>query len=309
MHAVEVSFYSGPGYRLHGVLYTPEDCPAGARLPAVVLCLGFRPVLGMFAPRYAAELVPHGYAVLTFEYRGFGRSEGPRWRPIASEQLEDLSNAVSFMATRDEIDPDRIAVWGDASYGGAHGIMLAATDHRVRCLVVASPFADGEKLLHSTRAEWEWQAFLTRVARDRAQRVLTGQSELVRPETIMEFEPSAHETAATAAQLHPELAELMYPLAETADSIISYRPIDHIHAIAPRGVLIIHAAADLTLPADHAQQLYDRAGSPKKLALLVNATHYDVHARLLAETVELGVAWLQTHLRDRSGDVVLETEQ
>ncbi|OLT18658.1 hypothetical protein BJF78_00690 [Pseudonocardia sp. CNS-139] len=148
-----VSFFSGPGLRLSGTLYTPDPATAPPDgFPGVVLCLGYRPVVGMFAPKYAQGFAEMGYAVLVFEYRGFGASEGPRWRHVAQEQLEDVHSAVTFLAGCAEIDAGRIAVWGDASFGGAHAVMAAAEDGRIRCVAATTPFADGELLLRSTRA-------------------------------------------------------------------------------------------------------------------------------------------------------------
>jgi uncharacterized protein len=300
----DVRFVSGPGHTLHGVLYTPADGePPGAGRPAIVLCLGYRPVFGMFAPKYATGFAELGYVVLTFEYRGFGASEGPRWRPIAQEQLEDVRNAVTYLTTRPEVDPGRVAVWGDASYGGAHAIMAAAADPRIRCAVATTPFADGEELLRSTRAPWEWQDFLARVEQDRRERVRGG-GESVRPEEIMHFEPASHVRAAKHAERHPELAALRYPLSETAGSLMGYRPVEYIGRIAPRPVLLIAAELDRTTPASHAQALYDAAGEPKRLVVLRGAGHTDVHGRRLADVMEMGAAWLAGNLAPPSGDIV-----
>jgi dipeptidyl aminopeptidase/acylaminoacyl peptidase len=300
----KVSFFSGPGLQLHGVFFRPDEAPEQG-LPVVVLCLGYRPVFGMFAPRYAAEFVARGYAVLTFEYRGFGDSEGPRWRHIAAEQLEDISNAVTYAASRSDIDADRIAVWGDGSYGGAHAVMFGAQDHRARAIVACTPFADGELLLRETRAPWEWAEFSEQVAADRVQRVTTGVSELVAPETIMHFEPASHVRAANYAKDHPALAQLQYPLAETADSITTYKPVDHVHKVSPAALLLIAAEHDRTIPAEHARLLYAAASRPKQLVVLSGAGHNDVHNRLLVRTVEIGVDYFATHLAPRNGDTVL----
>lgn len=297
----KVSFFSGPGYRLSGVLYEPDREPGAPRLPAVLLCLGYRPVFGMFAPRYAAELVARGYAVLTFEYRGFGESEGPRWRHVAQEQLEDIGNAFTFLAARPEIDPDRLAVWGDGSYGGAHAVMFGARDRRARCVVACTPFADGEQLLRSTRPAWEWADFLARVEADRERRVLTGESQAVPPETIMHFEPASHERAKKYSKDHPLLTQLMYPLSATADSIISYKPVRHAHEISPRALLVIGAELDHTIPPEHAEWLYEAAGAPKRLVILQGAGHNDVHNRLLPKIIEIGSDWFGEHLGPRDG--------
>ncbi|MET7400370.1 alpha/beta fold hydrolase [Dactylosporangium sp. NPDC005572] len=304
MREEKVSFFSGPGHQLRGVWYTP---PGDVRHPAVLLCLGYRPVLGMFAPRYAAELVSRGYAVLTFEYRGFGDSDGPHWRFVPAEHLEDIRNAVTYLTTRPDVDPERIAIWGDGSYGGAHAIVATALDQRVRCAVAASPFADGEALLRSTRTTWEWAEFLQQVADDRRKRVTTGESMRVPPEQIMHFEPTAAARAAAYAQGHPALAELMYPLAETADELMRYKPYEYVGRISPRAVLILGADRDLTIPVEQFHQLYEHACSPKKLVLLKNAGHNDVHNRLLPEAIGYGVEWFDRYLTvPRAGDLQIE---
>lgn len=301
-----VSFTSGPGLRLHGVLYTPElDTAPPDGFPAIVLCLGYRPVLGMFAPKYARGFAELGYAVLTFEYRGFGLSEGPRWRHVASEQLEDVRQAVTYLTTREDVDADCIALWGDASFGGAHAIMATAVDQRIRCVAATTPFADGELLLRSTRTPWEWDEFLARVDADRRTRVTGGQGELVRPEEILNFEASSHARAAQHAKTHPELAQLRYPLSETADALLAYKPVEHIHKIAPRPVLLFTAELDRTTPPSHARALYEASLAPKRLVVLRGAGHTDVHGRRLVDVMEIGAEWLASNMAPRTGDLVL----
>lgn len=299
-----IKFTSGPGLSLHGVIYLPDRAQRPTEgAPAIVLCLGYRPVFGMFAPKYARGFAEAGYVVLTFEYRGFGESEGPRWRHIAQEQLEDIRNAITYVSTRTEVDADRIALWGDASYGGAHAVTAGAIDHRVRCVAATTPFADGEALLRDTRAPWEWQDFLARVAADRRARVLGG-GETVPPEEIMNFEPASHARAAKHAEKHPELAALRYPLSETADSIMGYKPVDYVSRLAPRPLLLIAAELDRTTPASQAEQLYEAAGAPKRLVILKGASHTDVHGARLADVMEIGARWLASHLGPRIDDVV-----
>ena len=73
------------------------------------------------------RLAREGYVTLGFDYRGFGRSQG-RHRfvdPIA--QVRDTHNAITYMQSRPEVDPTRIALWGRslgagiACYAGATG--------------------------------------------------------------------------------------------------------------------------------------------------------------------------------------------
>lgn len=53
----------------------------------------------------------------------------------------------------------------------------------------------------------------------------------------------------------------------------SARPLDAVARIAPRPVLIIHGAADTTVPVEHAHRLYAAAGEPRELWVADGAEH------------------------------------
>jgi fermentation-respiration switch protein FrsA (DUF1100 family) len=139
--AEEVSFPSQDGTRLAG-WFIPG--PGGNRAPTMVLSHGWA--------RSRAELLPHanflhraGYAVLAFDYRNRGRSEGDMVTMGLREQ-EDLLGALDYVATRPEVDADRIGVFG-MSTGGVIAILVAAHDQRVRVLVTEAPFANHDAVM------------------------------------------------------------------------------------------------------------------------------------------------------------------
>lgn len=114
---------------------------ASERVPAVVLCTGFSgtqdtPSIVATAEAFVAE----GWIVMTFDYRGFGRSQGePRQVVSVRAQLEDIHSAVGYLRSRGDIDPDRVALWG-SSLGGGHVITIAAADPRIAAVVAQVPF-------------------------------------------------------------------------------------------------------------------------------------------------------------------------
>src|SRR5207237_1916168 len=85
-----------------------------------------------------------GYAAVRVDMRGCGESEGVRGRVICLEQVEDTRSALGFLATRPEIDPDRIGVMG-ASFGAAVAVYTAGVDQRIAACVSAGGWGDGEK--------------------------------------------------------------------------------------------------------------------------------------------------------------------
>ena len=118
MHEETVEFFS-EGTRVRGILRTADDAGAGPR-PAIVQGPGW---LGLkdskLYVRYHEALTTAGFAVLIFDYRGFGDSDGDRGLLLPSLQLEDLVNAVTYLTTREDVDPRRIGVPLPAS-SGAH---------------------------------------------------------------------------------------------------------------------------------------------------------------------------------------------
>ncbi|MEB3030450.1 alpha/beta hydrolase [[Mycobacterium] nativiensis] len=94
-------------------------------------------------PSYAEALTQAGVAVLAYDHRYLGDSEGePRQRIRTSEQLEDRMAAIAFARMLDGIDPDQIILWG---YSLSGGTTLEATvaDQRVAAAILLCPFLDG----------------------------------------------------------------------------------------------------------------------------------------------------------------------
>lgn len=95
----------------------------------------------------AAVLAGHGYGVLLFDARGHGRSEG-RAMDFGWYGDQDVTGAVSFLASRPDVDPGRIAVLG-LSMGGEEAIGAAAADSRIAAVVA-------EGATHRIAADRAW---------------------------------------------------------------------------------------------------------------------------------------------------------
>lgn len=103
---------------------------------------------------YAAALTQAGVAVLVYDHRFLGDSNGqPRQRIRTSEQLEDRLAAIAFARTLEGIDPDQIILWGYSLSGGT-AVEAAAADQRVSGVILLCPFLDGRwRTVHGLRVD------------------------------------------------------------------------------------------------------------------------------------------------------------
>ena len=75
-----------------------------------------------------------GYVVLRFDMRGCGESGGTPGRILCPDQVADTRNALSWLAARPDVVPDRVAVSGQ-SHGGAVAVHTGGVDERVAAVI------------------------------------------------------------------------------------------------------------------------------------------------------------------------------
>lgn len=293
MREDRVEFFS-EGVKVAGILRRPDGDGPYAGIVQGPGWLGLMDSK-LYLP-YHQAFTGAGFAVLIIDYRGFGDSEGERGRLSPQMQLEDLVNAVTYMQTRTDVDPDRIGVFGSGGTGGGNAVMLAAHDPRVRCVISQVPVADGEDWLRRMRREYEWHAFLERLDEDRRKRVATGEGEMVHPrEEIMVPTPERRQTQVKADV--DDRVPSSVPLA-TAEAILAYKPVDVAHKV--RNLLVVAVEDDAVTPTDHAIRLYEAAAEPRKLILQRHTTHYAAYAQYQDVVIPEMVSWLSTHLAGRA---------
>ena len=89
----------------------------------------------MVFDKYAEAFSSAGLAVLLYDHRNFGMSEGePRQEINPWIQSRGYRDAMSFVEKLDRVDPERIALWGD-SYTGGQVVVVGAVDQRVKTIV------------------------------------------------------------------------------------------------------------------------------------------------------------------------------
>lgn len=135
----DVEFPGAGDVTLRGWLYLPDD--AAGPVPGVVMAHGFSATKEMGLDAYAERFAAAGYAVLAYDHRCLGASDGaPRQLVNIWAQARDYRHALTWLAARPEVDAQRLAIWG-SSYSGGQVLLVGACDARVKAVVANVPFA------------------------------------------------------------------------------------------------------------------------------------------------------------------------
>jgi len=140
--------FMSKGLRCGARLFLP---PGTSRPPAVLMAHGFAAEQDFRLPAFAERFVARGMAVVTFDYRNFGASDGePRNLVDPRRHVEDWLAAIGFVRGLDRVDGSRLGLWG-TSFSGGHVLVAAARDGRVAAVVSQVPFVDGLATLMNLR--------------------------------------------------------------------------------------------------------------------------------------------------------------
>lgn len=107
----KVTFTNRYGITLAADLYVPKD--ADGKLPAIAVSGPFGAVKEQSSGLYAQTLAERGFLAIAFDPSFTGESGGQP-RGVASPDIntEDFSAAVDYLATRPDVDVERIGVIG-----------------------------------------------------------------------------------------------------------------------------------------------------------------------------------------------------
>lgn len=260
----DVTFQSG-SVSLYGTLYLPRN---GDSLPAIVLAHGrteFARRQALFVV-LAERLAARGYAVLSFDFRGFGQSEDPP-RIETPEDLDfagDLTRALDLLAATTRVDAGRLFLVGH-SFGGGVVLRVAIDDPRVRKAVSLSPPRRSYELFFD----------------EQAKRMTQLQEEMM---DSMHLSPPVPTTL-----LYPVLERLV---PEILIGIQKHPPI-----------LFVEGSLENEIDRAAMKLLYDQIAPPKEYAVIEGAYHY-FGTKRLARGSEAASVKFQADILDRLADTV-----
>lgn len=185
-----------PGRDLQGVLRRPVGV---VRPPVVLLVSGLDSTKEEAGPHEAA-LLRRGVATLAFD--GPGQGEAEYDLPMRHDFEVPVGAAIDLLATRDDVDGDRVGLWG-RSLGGHYVVRAAALEPRVRACVSLS----GSYRVLDT---WERRPGLNRMAY------------VVRSHSASEEEAAGRLAAFDLAGVTEQVTCPMYVVGGTADRLTSH---------------------------------------------------------------------------------------
>src|SRR5229473_3557770 len=244
--------FSSAGLEISGVVHVPSGLRPSERRAAFLVLHGFGSNKTSSNTMQPTKVLSDlGYVVLRFDMRGCGDSEGEFGRVICLEQVEDTRSALSFLAQHPSVDPARIGVIG-SSFGGAVAVYAGGVDER--------------KFRGQHKSPQDWERFTAMLKEGREHRIRTGKSLVVPRYDIVPIPPHLRNNLA-ANSIHA------FP-AETAQSMFDFRADEVVGNIAPRPLLLLHAANDSVTPTEQSIELFKRAGQPSELHLISDADHF-----------------------------------
>ena len=284
------------GTRMAGDLYWPQD--ATGDLPAIVMSHGWGGTKASLV-RNAAIFAADGFAVLAFDYRGWGESDGKlvvigdmpepgvngevhvfarEIRTVVDpiDQTLDIRRAFDFIEGEPNVDTSRLGYWG-SSYSGAHAIWVAANEPRAACAVGQVAAADS---LDLAQTSWKDSGIdIEKYAREQAIRRARG-----------EIAPLPQGTDKA-----PNLNGWAH-----LDKVVGYRPVEDASRITIP-LLVVDAEHEELFDRHRAGALsIERAkanGARAEYRVIPDISHYDIYREAFDESAQMALAWFNDCLK------------
>jgi len=275
------------GTRMAAEVFAPKE-PKEGRLPTIITCHGWGGLAEHLRPD-ALAFAKAGYLVVTFDYRGWGKSDSrlipaggkpePKDGKLIAEvkevrevvdpidQTTDLMNAISWAVGEPRCDPQRIGLWG-SSFSGGHVVYVAARDPRVKAFVSQVGSLDGRWVINNPQ---------------------------LRTYTFSQA------TARTRGQIgYPRAGEKFGTLtgAPVMEKFVGYAPVEDVGRCERVAKLFIIAEnEELFDNKEHAILAHQRATGIKKLVTIKGIKHYGIYTEKRKEAQQLALDWFDEHLK------------
>lgn len=275
--------FESAGIPIAANLYLPAG--AAGPLPALVVGHPGTGVKEQTSGVYARQLAERGFAALAFDAAYQGESGGlPRGLEDPAQRVEDFKAAVSYLTTRDEVDPARIGLLGVCASGG-YSLSATGGDHRIRAVATVSTAEPARQFRYGADGTQDPAVFQSLL--DAAAQARTAAARGEDPGAMTMFP----ETAEQARQLggehgvegweyycstrgyHERSAKTL--AWESIDKMASYDVFHAVPLIGPRPILQILGERAVT--AWMGLEAHRRATGPAQIHWMKGASHVDLY--------------------------------
>lgn len=205
----------------------------------------------------ASELAVAGFAVLTFNFRGFRTSEG---RFSLAGEVKDAQTAITHLLESKYITGDWIGVFGP-SYGGAIAVLAAVREPRISAVGIRAPVYNTLEFAQSPIFDAGVQDLLRTAPKE-----MHGLTDPQERKRIIE-------------QLIHESKTL--------------NPMTEIAKITPRPLFIITGDKDRGIPVEGVRRLFAKAQEPKELVIIKGANHHLSNPLAYEQTTDAIITWFK----------------
>jgi len=292
--------FDADGRILRGWFFYPnKNDDVSEKFPTIVMAHGYAGLKEMHLDRFAEKFASNGFAVIVFDYSGFGDSDGfPRQEVNPYQQIEEYSHAITYASLLDEVDSAKIGVWG-TSYSGGHVIVLAGRDKRVKCVVSQVPTISGsESSLRRVPADKESILFES-FEKDRIGRMKGKEPE---DKTLVSLNQDDNPVYSSeeAVKWYLEAGErsenwINKVTLRSVEYSRSYNPGLYISKVSPVPLLMLVATEDKVTPTDLALKAYNQALEPKKL-VFISGGHFTPYVEEFEVASNEAIEWFKKHL-------------
>lgn len=257
--------FQSDGLTLSGTFHAPEG---GAKnLPAFVIMHGFGGHKNGPPQLWSTSQFPKwGYACLNFDFRGCGESDGARGDVIPAEEIADCKAAIDYLASRPEVDADRIALLG-TSYGAVVAVAAAAEDARAKAVIAQGGWGNSDKFFSDLHHTPDAAAKFSAMIEDGRAKLAAG-----------EPAPRAHRFDIVPIPEHlrtnfDDISVMDFSV-KTPIETLDFCPQDYVAKVAPRPLMIVHAAADIVVRPSGSMDLFAHAGENAELYIMAGVDHF-----------------------------------
>lgn len=274
------------GTRMSGTVFKAKSAPAAAPMPTILMAHGWGGSAAALT-RDAVAFAQEGYLVVTFDYRGWGRSDSRviLTKPAPAEKkdgrfvaevrevrevvdpidmLADWQAALHWLHGEPEVDKSRIGIWGSSQSGG-YVAEMATRDPRIKAVYSQVGAFNG----HGFATTPEAYADATKRAR----------GEVGYPEPGIRVVGNLR-----GAPIYSRFA--------------NYAPVDHINDAGQIPMMIVVAEnEELFDNKQHGILAYERYKGPKELVVVPGIKHYGIYRESWSQAHKLAREWFDKQLK------------